>query len=601
MGLIGVCVGAGLQGGLYLYEQNLEKRRHSGVITDPDSLLGRTDRLVSPVILMEHSTLRWARSMSTVFVVKTSEYLLHQKYEAARWFNGCTDLDLLSLQHRLSLAETVAKSRRGNREAARGRTTDYECEVLRREEQLKRTCRERLDIEEDQELRLLHFRNANRVLNALLSNGGIYIKAGQFASTSLRGVIPDEYVDVLSVLQDQIPSIDYAQVERIVSEEFGQPIDALFSEFSREPIAAASLGQVHRARLRRDGALVAVKVQYPLVEKYLPGDLFTIKQILKLYWYQMPKRQRDTNLQQLDCVTRELDFKLETANMLRSKRQLSNIADLYIPEPVVDMVTGRLLVMEFIDNAIRVSDRAGIQSLGIDPAHVARVLTRAFGEQIFVHGFVHCDPHPGNILVRRNPSDSRKGQVVLLDHGLYTELSPEFRESYLKLWYAILMDDEQVIAEFCARFNMEHPRIFVQALMFQFLLDKVQMQVSVNEAGDEIVAPSQEQFNNVQNLFSSMSFAELNDWRKTMENFPPELRLVMRNQMLLLGVNQLLGSKVDRFAIQAALVRQLVLEGSVSNEETSFWNSLRFNLKVSMFSFLTDLVGWVASFFIKSS
>ena len=536
------------------------------------------DRWVGPLVQVCTAAERWAVVMSTVGAVTMSDKALENKYSFMRWYFGCRDEDLL-----------VEKEQEEGLPRA-----------LQKKRKLQHNARQWLDKAYTIELHDVNQRNAERVLEALLKNGGIYIKAGQFASTSLRGVIPDEYVDTLAVLQDSIPSIPYVEVKSVVEKEFGRPIDEVFSAFQQEPLAAASLGQVHQATLRRDGSSVAVKVQYPKVRKYLPGDLFTIKQVLRIYWFNMPEKQREANLEQLDSVSRELDFELEANNMRRSKRELQNIKSLYIPTPVDDMVTPHLLLMEFIDNAVRVSDVKGIKALGIDPSTVGAVLSQAFTEQIFVHGFVHCDPHPGNILVRKDPKNPREPQVVLLDHGLYQEMSSDFRMRYLKFWLGILRNDQEAIVGFCDHFGIRHPDLFLQMLTFQFVFDTVDLDLKTSEDGTEIRAPDNAQMDKWKQRLSNMSFSEMNDWRQTAENFPPELRLVMRNQMLSAGVNQLLGARIDRFAIQARVIRDTALGETDGFKNLSVWERLKLDARIRIWSLLNVIVGWFLGWFLSS-
>jgi aarF domain-containing kinase len=266
--------------------------------------------------------------------------------------------------------------------------------TVKGEEMLLDASRDYLFAQESEEVfgervRRMHKRNAKRVLDILLANGGVYIKAGQAASTMLRGVLPDEYIDELSSLQSRVPSIDFEQVSRTFLHTFGERVDDIFEQFDREPVAAASLAQVHRA-VMRDGTVVAVKCQYPTVRRYLHGDLATCKTILRLYWSDMTEEVRESNLKMLDRVIDELDFRLEAQNSVRAKRELADVKHLYIPRVIEPYAGKHVVLTEYIDNAVTLSNAEGLRRLGIDRALAARVLCETFLKQIFVHGFVVC-------------------------------------------------------------------------------------------------------------------------------------------------------------------------------------------------------------------
>ena len=268
---------------------------------------------------------------------------------------------------------------------------------------------------------LAHRRGAGVLLDAAEALGGTLIKAGQFAS-SRPDLLPAAYTEELSSLQDRVPPQPYGVIEEAVARELGRPIDEVFSHFEREPVAAASIAQVHRATLR-DGRPVAVKVQYPGIPDLIEADLEALESIFDA----IARLEPSVRLRPIADYLRwtlplELDFRREAAAMAGLRRALGHRGDVVVPEAVEGLTTERLLVMDFVEG-IRISDRDALAAAGVDPAAVAETLNDAFAEGLFRHGVLHADPHPGNLLVQPGPDGPR---LVLLDHGLTMELDPSF-------------------------------------------------------------------------------------------------------------------------------------------------------------------------------
>ena len=266
---------------------------------------------------------------------------------------------------------------------------------------------------------LAHRRGAGRLLDAAQALGGTLIKAGQFASTR-PDLLPLPYVETLSSLQDRLPP--QPVIEDAVTRELGRPIEEVFSGFDAEPIAAASIAQVHRARLT-DGREVAVKVQYPGVAALMEADLDALESIFAA----LARLEPDITLQPIVDYLRwtlplELDFRREVGAIEELRNALSERGDVVVPKVVNRLTTQRLLVMEFMEG-IKVTDREALVSAGIEPSRVAELLNDAFADQLFRRGVLHADPHPGNLLVQPGSDGLR---LVLLDHGLTLALDPTF-------------------------------------------------------------------------------------------------------------------------------------------------------------------------------
>uniref|UniRef100_A0A2N9GL70 ABC1 atypical kinase-like domain-containing protein n=1 Tax=Fagus sylvatica TaxID=28930 RepID=A0A2N9GL70_FAGSY len=312
----------------------------------------------------------------------------------------------------------------------------------------------------------VHLRSARKLQELCFRNGGIYIKLGQHIG-QLEYLVPQEYVQTMrESMLNKCPVSSYDQVCQVFKKELGETPDKVFSEFDPAPIASASLAQVHVARTR-DGQKVAVKVQHTHLTDTAAADHATVDFIVNAIHRFFPAFDyRHLAYLSLLCskhvaivsnYDKELDFMIEAKNSERCldnfRKQSPHIADyVYAPKVYWNLSTSKLLTMEFMDGA-QVNDVKTIQKLGIQPNEVAKLVSQAFAEMIFKHGFVHCDPHEANLLVRPLPSSKRsilgkrKPQLVLLDHGLYKELDYYTRTNYAALWKALIFADAKAIKE----------------------------------------------------------------------------------------------------------------------------------------------------------
>ena len=279
------------------------------------------------------------------------------------------------------------------------------------------------DLVRNEDWEVQHRRGAGRVLDAA-ALGGTLIKAAQFAS-SRPDLLPAAYVEILSELQDRVPPQPRTVIEGAVSGEIGRPVSEAFAEFDPEPVASASIAQVHRARLA-DGRPVAVKVQYPRIASLIEADLSALEGIFKA----ISRLEPSVNLQPILGYLRwtlpmELDFRREAEAIKELREALGNREDVLVPEVVEGMNTERLLVMEYVEG-VKITDRQGLINAGLDPSRVAEQLVEVYAEQLFQRGVFHADPHPGNLFVQ----PGKYGPVlVLLDHGLTVKVPPDLVEA----------------------------------------------------------------------------------------------------------------------------------------------------------------------------
>ncbi|HEX6709151.1 MAG TPA: AarF/UbiB family protein, partial [Rubrobacter sp.] len=286
----------------------------------------------------------------------------------------------------------------------------------------------------DEDWEIQHRRGATRALDAAETLGGVLIKAGQFASTR-PDLLPLAYTATLSSLQDRVPPQPYAAIRETVAEELGRPPEEVFTYFEKEPVAAASIAQVHRARLR-DGREVAVKVQYSGISGLIEADLDALETIFDA----VARLEPGIRLQPIADYLRwtiplELDFVREAEAISDLRRVLAERDDVVVPEVIGELTTGRLLVMEYVEG-VKITDVEALERAGIDRREVAWLLNDVYAEQMFSHGVLHADPHPGNLLVQPG-----RPCLVLLDHGLTLGLEPSFIATLDRLVSALRSGD----------------------------------------------------------------------------------------------------------------------------------------------------------------
>lgn len=282
--------------------------------------------------------------------------------------------------------------------------------------------------------------------------GGLIIKAGQFASSRLD-VLPAAITAELESLQDAVAPENFSDIVAQIEKELGFDLEVAFDEFSNEPIAAASLGQAHRARLAPSLASdfglteVVVKVLRPGIEQIVDVDLRALRQIgLWLSRIKLVARRTDAPALVEEFATvslEEINYFQEAANLERFRDNFADDSRVRVPEIVWERSSRRILTLEDV-SAIKISDVERLLAADISPNAVAAELARVTFEQIFSHGFFHADPHPGNIFV--TPTDDATGgsfTLTFIDFGMMGEISDEMREGLQRLIFALVSRDSR--------------------------------------------------------------------------------------------------------------------------------------------------------------
>ena len=262
--------------------------------------------------------------------------------------------------------------------------------------------------------------------------GPTFIKLGQLLSTR-ADLLPAPYLEALTRLQDRIEPFSYEEVDRIVSGELGVRISKAFAEFEPQPLAAASLAQVHRAYMR-DGRAVVVKVQRPNIREQIVEDLEALEEFAQFMdaHTELGKRYEFGNMLMglRKSLLQELDFSTEAKNLVMFAENLREYERIIIPEPIMDYTTSRLLTMEYIPGK-KITDVSPLRLLEIDGPGLADELFRAYLQQMLVDGVFHADPHPGNVFLT---DDAR---IALLDLGMVARFVQSFHDSLLRLLLSI--------------------------------------------------------------------------------------------------------------------------------------------------------------------
>ena len=274
--------------------------------------------------------------------------------------------------------------------------------------------------------------SADELATDLERLGPTFIKLGQLLST--RGdLLPEPYLEALSRLQDRIEPFKFEEIERIVTSELGVRISKAFSDFDPTPIAAASLAQVHRATMR-DGRSVVVKVQRPNIRELIVDDLEALGEIAEFLdaHTELGKRYEFANMltDLRKSLLRELDFTVESQNLIAIAENLDEFENIVIPDPVEDFTTSRVLTMDYIPGK-KITELSPLRLLEIDTLGLANELFRAYLKQMLIDGLFHADPHPGNVFL--TPDD----QIGLLDLGMVGRVTRTFQDNLLRLLLAI--------------------------------------------------------------------------------------------------------------------------------------------------------------------
>ncbi|KAL3365451.1 hypothetical protein AABB24_010537 [Solanum stoloniferum] len=421
----------------------------------------------------------------------------------------------------------------------------------------------------------VHMRGARRLEELCFRNGGIYIKLGQHLG-QLEYLVPEEYVCIMrESMLNKCPHSSYDQVHEVIKKELGGAPDEIFDEFDPVPIASASLAQVHVARMH-DGQKVAVKVQHTHMTDTAAADYATVELIVNTLHQFFPSFDYRWLVAEVrESLPKELDFLVEAKNSVRCMdnfRKLSpRIADyIYVPRVYWNLSTSRLLTMEYME-AAQVNDLKSIQRFGIQPSDVVNLVSETFAEMMFKHGFVHCDPHAANLLVRPLPSGRRsifgrrKPQLILLDHGLYKELDYNTRINYAALWKALVYSDADGIKENCVKLGAGDDLY----ALFAGILTMRPWNKVIDSSVDHLVVKGTDSDRSELQMYASQYFPQITE---LLRRLPRVILLMLKTNDCLRAVNGSLiqGPSLESFLIIGRVSSEAVLESMLLQKRSLF-------------------------------
>ena len=271
--------------------------------------------------------------------------------------------------------------------------------------------------------------------------GPTFIKLAQ-ALSNRADLLPEALIDEFEKLQSNVPPFDVAVARQIVADELGRPLDEVFSAFDDVPIGSASIGQVHRARLRT-GEDVVVKIQRPGVQDKVRGDLSLLHELVRLTGGFLRNQGLANPQDVVDAfersMSKELDYTAEARAMEQFRKLYEHYANFYIPRPYRELSTAKVLVIEYV-NGCKITDKTQLEAWGLSPAAVAETGMDIYLTQIFEFGVFHADPHPGNVLVQSD------GRLVLIDFGMVGKLTKQQKYAFAGVFIGMARQDARGMA-----------------------------------------------------------------------------------------------------------------------------------------------------------
>lgn len=436
------------------------------------------------------------------------------------------------------------------------------------------TLRKKFPSEEEYQnsLSKTHKKAAIITLDALRTNGGIYIKIGQHLGV-MTYLLPIEWTKTMIPLQDECPQSSFDDIKNMFEYDTGIKMEDYFSEFDHNPIGTASLAQVHIAKLKSNGVQVAVKVEHPSLAKFVPLDVWLTRTVFNLMYKvfpQYPLTWLGDELQSSIYV--ELDFRNEARNSKQTNEYFKPYRELTaLRIPKVYSSKQRILIMEFVGGA-RLDNLTYMDKHKISRSEVSSCLSHIFNNMIFQSGFVHCDPHHGNLAIRAldSPKYGHNFEIVLYDHGLYRTIPQSMKVDYARFWLAMLDKKPDLMRKYGKRFahiNDDKYPILAAALTGRDLNHAT--------SGDIESGRSQEEIDNMRELL--MDDGMILDLMSLLASVPRIVLLIFKTNDLVRHLDESLQNPLGNertFFIMATYCAKTVLDDDLSrsNRDNKRWS-----------------------------
>lgn len=312
-------------------------------------------------------------------------------------------------------------------------------------------------------------KRAEWLVRNMLELGPTFIKIGQSLSTRVD-LLPPEYISTLAQLQDKVPAFSAKEARDIIELELGKSLYTIYRDFDEIPLAAASLGQVHRATLHT-GEEVVVKVQRPGLKKLFDLDFLAVGKLLKVFRQYFPWTQK-YNLEAIyeeffTILYQEIDYAIEGNNADRFRKNFEGYPRIVVPKIYWDYSTSMVLTLEYMPG-IKINDRQALEACGLNPKEINQLGICCYLKQFLQDGFFHADPHPGNLAV------SPSGSLIFYDYGMMAEVKTMAKDQMVKTFFAVLRKDTNEVVETLVNMGFIEPIADMSPVkrMLKFILDR---------------------------------------------------------------------------------------------------------------------------------
>lgn len=400
-------------------------------------------------------------------------------------------------------------------------------------------------------------RRAQWLVNRLINLGPTFIKIGQSLSTR-ADLIPLEYIEQLTQLQDRVPEFNSQEAIRVIETELGQTLDNLFESFTVSPLACASLGQVHRARLL-SGEEVVIKVQRPNLEGLFNLDFEVLHRLTR--WLNIFPAVKKYNLEAIyqeffELLFQEIDYIHEGKNADRFRENFRNYPQVKVPLVYWQYTTRKVLTLEYVPG-IKVDDRETLLANGINVDGIIQLGICSYLKQLLQDGFFQSDPHPGNMAV------SQKGELIFYDFGTMFEVKSVAKDQMIETFFAVLRKDTETVLKTLVYMGLIEPVIELQLVrnILQFILDEFRDKPVDVKAFEQIS-------DQVYLMFKQQPF-----------RLPPQMTFIIKSVTTLDGIARSLDPQYNLLAASQPFVKSLAVSGGTTNTMLTLANQARTFLK----------------------